>query len=38
VKGDTVAEATETFFLRLSGATNATISDDLGQATIIDND
>jgi hypothetical protein len=38
VKGERVVEGTERFFLRLSGAANATISDNLGRATIIDND
>jgi len=35
---DTVPEPTETLFLNLSGATNATISDTLSVGTIIDND
>ena len=38
VRGDTVNEATETFNVNLSGATNATIADSQGVGTIIDND
>jgi hypothetical protein len=38
VKGDTTAEPTETFLLRLSNATNATIADNQGVGTILDND
>lgn len=38
VVGDTVFEPTETFFLNLSTATFATIDDNQGQATILDND
>jgi len=39
VKGDTVNEADETFFVNLSGASaNAVIADSQGQGTIIDND
>jgi hypothetical protein len=38
ITNDTLTEASETFFVNLSGATNATIADTQGQATIIDND
>lgn len=38
VKGDTAKEAGETFFLNLSGATNATIIDAQGQGTITNDD
>jgi Calx-beta domain/RTX calcium-binding nonapeptide repeat (4 copies) len=38
VAGDTVFEADETFFVNLSGAVGATISDAQGQATIANND
>ncbi|MEA5551989.1 PKD domain-containing protein [Anabaena cylindrica UHCC 0172] len=38
VAGDTVDEFDETFFLNLSNATNATIADDQGVGTIVDND
>lgn len=38
VSGDTVNESDETFFVRLSGASNATIARNQGQGTIIDDD
>ena len=38
VKGDTLNESDENFFVNLSGATNATISDNQGQGTIQDDD
>ena len=38
VTDDTVAELTETFNVNLSGATNATIADNQGVGTILDND
>ena len=38
VKGDTVVEANETFFVNLSAPTNATISDGQGLGTILNND
>jgi Calx-beta domain-containing protein len=38
VLGDLVGEAAETFFVNLSGATNATITDNQGVGTINDND
>jgi hypothetical protein len=38
VHGDTANEGNETFTLQLSGATNASISDDTGVATILDDD
>ncbi|MFN7152055.1 MAG: beta strand repeat-containing protein [Acidovorax sp.] len=38
VIGETVPEANETFFVNLSGATNATISDNQGQGTITNDD
>ncbi len=38
VCGDTVVEPNETFFVNLSGATNATISDGQGQGTIANDD
>jgi hypothetical protein len=38
VKGDTVAEADETFFMNLSGATNATITDSQVIGTISNDD
>ena len=38
VKGDTLVEPDETFFVNLSGATVATISDAQGQGTIVNDD
>lgn len=38
VNGDTLEEADETFFVNLSGATNATISDNQGVGTITNDD
>jgi large repetitive protein len=38
VLGDTVKESTETFFVNLSNATNATIASGRGRGTILDND
>jgi hypothetical protein len=38
VKGDRIDEADETFFVNLSGATNAAIADSQAVGTIIDND
>ncbi len=38
VNGDTAFEANETFFVNLSGATNATIVDGQGQGTILNDD
>jgi hypothetical protein len=38
VRGDTKKEANETFFVNLSGATNATISDSQGVGTIVNDD
>ena len=38
VIGDTVDEFNETFFVTLNAPSNATIADNLGQATIIDDD
>ena len=38
VKGDTVVEANETFFVNLSNPTNATIADGQGVGTILNND
>ena len=38
VKGDTTFEANETFLVNLSGATNATLSDNQGTGTITDDD
>ncbi|MEZ6093994.1 MAG: S8 family serine peptidase [Pirellulaceae bacterium] len=38
VNGDTTVENDETFFVNLSNATNATISDSQGVATIVDDD
>lgn len=38
VKGDTANEANETFFVQLINTTNATIADDEGQATIVNDD
>jgi fibronectin-binding autotransporter adhesin len=38
VNGDTVAEINETFFVNLSGATNAAISDNQGLGTILNDD
>jgi uncharacterized protein YhjY with autotransporter beta-barrel domain len=38
VNGETVPEANETFFVNLSGATNATISDNQGVGTITNDD
>jgi probable HAF family extracellular repeat protein len=38
VNGDTTPEGNETFFVNLSGATNATISDNQGQGTISNDD
>jgi hypothetical protein len=37
-KGDNLDEPNETFFVNLSGATNATIADGQGVGTIVDND
>ena len=38
VNGDTLDEASETFFVNLSNATNGTLLDNQGQGTITDND
>jgi hypothetical protein len=38
VNGDTLNEGDETFFVNLSGATNAAIADAQGQGTIVDDD
>ena len=38
VSGDTVVEGDETFFVRLTGATNATITHDQGVGTIVNDD
>ncbi len=38
INGDTVGEANETFFVNLSGATNASIADNQGQGTITNDD
>jgi hypothetical protein len=38
VRGDTINEGDETFFVNLSSPTKATISDTQGQATILDDD
>ncbi|WP_020182457.1 retention module-containing protein [Methylotenera sp. 1P/1] len=38
INNDTIDEPNETFFVNLSGATNATIADSQGAGTIIDND
>jgi uncharacterized repeat protein (TIGR01451 family) len=38
INGDTLNEPSETFFVNLSGAANATIADPQGQGTITDND
>jgi hypothetical protein len=38
VNGDNAVEADETYFVNLSGATNATISDGQGQGTIQNDD
>jgi hypothetical protein len=38
VKGDTLAEIDETFFINLSGSTNATVSDNQGVGTIVSDD
>jgi large repetitive protein len=38
ITGDTLVEPTETFFVNLTSANNATIADGQGQATLIDND
>ena len=38
VLGDTVVEPNETFVVNLSGAVNATIADNQGVGTIVDND
>jgi photosystem II stability/assembly factor-like uncharacterized protein len=38
IKGDTISEPTENFFVRLSMPTGAVILDGEGQATILDND
>lgn len=38
IKGDRRNERNETFFVKLSGATNAIVSDASGKGTIIDND
>jgi uncharacterized repeat protein (TIGR01451 family) len=38
VNGDTLDEASETFFVNLSGAVNAVLLDNQGQGTITDND
>lgn len=38
INGDTIDEANEQFFVNLSGATNATVTDSRGTGTIIDDD
>jgi chitinase len=38
IKGDIVPEGNETFFFRLSGAVNATITDGEAIGTIVDDD
>lgn len=38
IKGDTLVEPNETFFVNLSGATNASIADAQGICTIVDDD
>jgi len=38
VKGDIVPEGDEVFFLRLTGAANATIADPVAQATVVEDD
>ncbi|MDB5340672.1 MAG: hypothetical protein JWN70_6291, partial [Planctomycetaceae bacterium] len=38
INGDTVDEVNETFFVNLTGATNATIADDQGLGTIVNDD
>jgi large repetitive protein len=38
VRGETVVEPNETFFVNLSGAMNATISDAQGSGTITNDD
>jgi uncharacterized membrane protein YciS (DUF1049 family) len=38
INGDTTREANETFFVNLSGASNATIADNQGLGTIVNND
>jgi hypothetical protein len=38
VKGDAVSEANETFFVKISGPTNATVADGTGKAKIVDDD
>ncbi len=38
VRGDTLGEANETFFVNLSGAVNATIADAQGRVTILNDD
>ena len=38
MKGDTVVEANETFYVNLSSATNATIADNQGIGTIVNDD
>ena len=38
IRGDTVHEANETFFVNLSAATNATIADAQGLGTITNDD
>lgn len=38
VKGDTINEPNETFFVNLSGAVNATITDAKGLGTILNDD
>ena len=38
VNGDTLSEGNDTFFVNLSGATNATISDNQGLGTILNDD
>jgi len=38
INGDTTRESNETYFVNLSGATNATIADNQGVGTIVNND